>query len=83
MDIQYNKTLLFVLKGRITELEYELSGSDLYAARFGEAITNLGDLDTDGFEGWFLLILLLCYMDSLFCLYKEKSTVSTKLISSE
>ncbi|XP_040213577.1 integrin alpha-4 [Rana temporaria] len=37
-------------EGRITELEYELSGSDLYAARFGEAITNLGDLDNDGFE---------------------------------
>ncbi|XP_018414998.1 PREDICTED: integrin alpha-4 [Nanorana parkeri] len=37
-------------EGRITELDYELSGSDLYAARFGEAITNLGDLDTDGFE---------------------------------
>ncbi|KAM5151875.1 integrin alpha-4 [Mantella aurantiaca] len=37
-------------EGRMTEQEYELSGSDLYAARFGEAITNLGDLDTDGFE---------------------------------
>ncbi|XP_075036603.1 integrin alpha-4 [Mixophyes fleayi] len=36
--------------GRMTELEYELSGSDLYAARFGEVITNLGDLDNDGFE---------------------------------
>ncbi|XP_072275205.1 integrin alpha-4 [Pyxicephalus adspersus] len=37
-------------EGRLTELDYELSGSDLYAARFGEAITNLGDLDNDGFE---------------------------------
>ncbi|XP_063789403.1 integrin alpha-4 isoform X2 [Pseudophryne corroboree] len=36
--------------GLMTELEYELSGSDLYAARFGEVITNLGDLDNDGFE---------------------------------
>ncbi|XP_030065983.1 integrin alpha-4 [Microcaecilia unicolor] len=32
------------------ELELELAGSDSYAARFGEAITNLGDIDNDGFE---------------------------------
>ncbi|KAG9477412.1 hypothetical protein GDO78_002679, partial [Eleutherodactylus coqui] len=36
--------------GQMSELDYELSGSDLYAARFGEAITNLGDLDNDGYE---------------------------------
>uniref|UniRef100_A0A8C8RAU3 Integrin subunit alpha 4 n=1 Tax=Pelusios castaneus TaxID=367368 RepID=A0A8C8RAU3_9SAUR len=32
------------------ELEIELAGSDSYAARFGETITNLGDIDNDGFE---------------------------------
>ncbi|XP_075465024.1 integrin alpha-4 isoform X2 [Ascaphus truei] len=36
--------------GRMKELELELSGSDLYAARFGETIANLGDLDNDGFQ---------------------------------
>ncbi|CAH2305870.1 integrin alpha-4 [Pelobates cultripes] len=36
--------------GVMEELPFELSGSDLYAARFGETITNLGDLDHDGFE---------------------------------
>uniref|UniRef100_A0A8C5MBW3 Integrin subunit alpha 4 n=1 Tax=Leptobrachium leishanense TaxID=445787 RepID=A0A8C5MBW3_9ANUR len=36
--------------GKMEELQFELSGSDLYAARFGEAITNLGDIDKDGFE---------------------------------
>ncbi|KAG6940160.1 integrin subunit alpha 4, partial [Chelydra serpentina] len=32
------------------ELEIELAGSDSYAARFGESIANLGDIDNDGFE---------------------------------
>ncbi|KAM4626993.1 integrin alpha-4 [Discoglossus pictus] len=36
--------------GKMKELELELLGSDLYAARFGETITNLGDIDNDGFE---------------------------------
>ncbi|XP_053554496.1 integrin alpha-4 [Bombina bombina] len=36
--------------GKMKELDIELSGSDLYAARFGETITNLGDIDNDGFE---------------------------------
>ncbi|XP_030641701.1 integrin alpha-4 [Chanos chanos] len=31
------------------EAEFELTGSNLYAARFGEAIMNLGDIDDDGF----------------------------------
>lgn len=35
----------------MVELNVELSGSDSYAARFGESIANLGDIDNDGFEG--------------------------------
>ncbi|KAJ8253131.1 hypothetical protein GJAV_G00209470 [Gymnothorax javanicus] len=31
------------------EEEFQLTGSDSYAARFGETITNLGDIDDDGF----------------------------------
>ncbi|XP_046940223.1 integrin alpha-4 isoform X2 [Lynx rufus] len=34
----------------MNEMETELLGSDKYAARFGESIVNLGDLDNDGFE---------------------------------
>lgn len=33
------------------ELEFTLVGSDSYAARFGDTITNLGDIDDDGFSG--------------------------------
>ncbi|CAI5762276.1 integrin alpha-4 [Podarcis lilfordi] len=36
--------------GKMLELETALAGSDLYAARFGDAIANLGDMDNDGFE---------------------------------
>uniref|UniRef100_A0A6I8RN54 Integrin subunit alpha 4 n=1 Tax=Xenopus tropicalis TaxID=8364 RepID=A0A6I8RN54_XENTR len=36
--------------GAMEELQFELSGSDLYAARFGDTIANLGDIDNDGFE---------------------------------
>uniref|UniRef100_A0A8C3U8J6 Integrin subunit alpha 4 n=1 Tax=Catharus ustulatus TaxID=91951 RepID=A0A8C3U8J6_CATUS len=35
---------------KMVELNIELSGSDSYAARFGESIANLGDIDNDGFE---------------------------------
>ncbi|MGH0139711.1 UNVERIFIED_CONTAM: hypothetical protein FKN15_071862 [Acipenser sinensis] len=31
------------------ELDFELAGSDSYSGRFGETITNLGDIDDDGF----------------------------------
>ncbi|XP_027445374.1 integrin alpha-4 isoform X1 [Zalophus californianus] len=34
----------------MNEMETELIGSDKYAARFGESIVNLGDIDNDGFE---------------------------------
>ncbi|CAK7308136.1 Integrin alpha-4 [Vulpes lagopus] len=34
----------------MNEMETELVGSDKYAARFGESIVNLGDIDNDGFE---------------------------------
>ncbi|XP_019378406.1 PREDICTED: integrin alpha-4, partial [Gavialis gangeticus] len=37
-------------KAEMKELELELAGSDSYAARFGESIANLGDIDNDGFE---------------------------------
>jgi integrin alpha 4 len=35
----------------MVEMERVLVGSDKYAARFGESIANLGDIDNDGFEG--------------------------------
>ncbi|KAJ7408031.1 hypothetical protein WISP_122700 [Willisornis vidua] len=38
------------LEAQMIELNIELSGSDSYAARFGESIANLGDIDNDGFE---------------------------------
>lgn len=34
----------------MVEMERALVGSDKYAARFGESIANLGDIDNDGFE---------------------------------
>uniref|UniRef100_A0A8B9P9D2 Integrin subunit alpha 4 n=1 Tax=Apteryx owenii TaxID=8824 RepID=A0A8B9P9D2_APTOW len=37
-------------EAKMVELDIELSGSDSYAARFGESIANLGDIDDDGFE---------------------------------
>ncbi|RMC18495.1 hypothetical protein DUI87_04384 [Hirundo rustica rustica] len=37
-------------KAKMVELNLELTGSDSYAARFGESIANLGDIDNDGFE---------------------------------
>ena len=48
-----NDTFLpFPIQGAaMNEMETELIGSDKYAARFGESIVNLGDIDNDGFEG--------------------------------
>ncbi|NXV25873.1 ITA4 protein, partial [Rissa tridactyla] len=37
-------------EAKMVELNIELSGSDSYAARFGESIASLGDIDNDGFE---------------------------------
>uniref|UniRef100_A0A8D1T1N0 Integrin subunit alpha 4 n=1 Tax=Sus scrofa TaxID=9823 RepID=A0A8D1T1N0_PIG len=42
--------LLETLGAVMNEMETELVGSDKYAARFGESIVNLGDIDNDGFE---------------------------------
>ncbi|KAL8183565.1 UNVERIFIED_CONTAM: hypothetical protein K2H54_045044, partial [Gekko kuhli] len=40
-------------EAEMIELDTALAGSDLYAARFGESIANLGDIDNDGFEDEF------------------------------
>ncbi|XP_073701757.1 integrin alpha-4-like [Garra rufa] len=36
-------------EGKLQEADFELVGSDSYAARFGETIVNLGDIDDDGY----------------------------------
>uniref|UniRef100_A0A3Q1C9Y5 Integrin alpha-2 domain-containing protein n=1 Tax=Amphiprion ocellaris TaxID=80972 RepID=A0A3Q1C9Y5_AMPOC len=36
-------------QAKLLEVEFQLSGSDAYAARFGETIADLGDLDDDGY----------------------------------
>ncbi|XP_068592739.1 integrin alpha-4 isoform X2 [Cebidichthys violaceus] len=35
---------------RLLEAEFQLTGSDAFAARFGETIADLGDLDDDGYR---------------------------------
>lgn len=40
-----------VSQARMLEAEFQLTGSDAYAARFGETIADLGDLDDDGYHG--------------------------------
>uniref|UniRef100_A0A7N6AN78 Integrin alpha first immunoglubulin-like domain-containing protein n=1 Tax=Anabas testudineus TaxID=64144 RepID=A0A7N6AN78_ANATE len=37
-------------QAKLLEAEFQLSGSDAYAARFGETIADLGDLDDDGYN---------------------------------
>ncbi|CAN9497605.1 unnamed protein product [Ophioblennius macclurei] len=37
-------------QAKLQELEFQLTGSDAYAARFGETIADLGDLDDDGYH---------------------------------
>ncbi|KAM3608330.1 uncharacterized protein V6R79_023077 [Siganus canaliculatus] len=36
-------------QAKLVELDFQLTGSNSYAARFGETIADLGDLDDDGF----------------------------------
>uniref|UniRef100_A0A8C7MKR4 Integrin alpha-4 n=1 Tax=Oncorhynchus kisutch TaxID=8019 RepID=A0A8C7MKR4_ONCKI len=36
-------------QANMTEMEFTLAGRDSYAARFGESITSLGDIDDDGY----------------------------------
>uniref|UniRef100_A0A8B9MBZ3 Integrin subunit alpha 4 n=1 Tax=Accipiter nisus TaxID=211598 RepID=A0A8B9MBZ3_9AVES len=43
------RVYVYINSGSV-KLNMELSGSDSYAARFGESIANLGDIDNDGFE---------------------------------
>ncbi|KAF0026710.1 hypothetical protein F2P81_021447 [Scophthalmus maximus] len=37
-------------QAKLLEAEFQLTGSDAYAARFGETIADLGDLDDDGYH---------------------------------
>ncbi|KAM9709420.1 integrin alpha-4 [Menidia menidia] len=42
---------VFINEGlaKLVEMEFQLRGNDAYAARFGETIADLGDLDDDGY----------------------------------
>lgn len=40
-----------VLSQAKLEGQFQLTGSNAYAARFGESIADLGDLDDDGYPG--------------------------------
>lgn len=41
----------FCSQGKLSEAEFQLTGSEAYAARFGETVVDLGDLDDDGYPG--------------------------------
>ncbi|KAG7330843.1 hypothetical protein KOW79_004812 [Hemibagrus wyckioides] len=45
------RVYVYINQGRVNmkEAEFQLLGSDSYAARFGETIADLGDIDNDGF----------------------------------
>lgn len=38
-------------QAKLEEEQFQLTGSNAYAARFGESIADLGDLDDDGYPG--------------------------------
>uniref|UniRef100_A0A3B5MXR6 Integrin alpha 4 n=1 Tax=Xiphophorus couchianus TaxID=32473 RepID=A0A3B5MXR6_9TELE len=40
---------VYINEGELKEAEFKLTGSDAYAARFGQTIADLGDLDDDGY----------------------------------
>lgn len=42
---------LTLCQANLLEAEFQLKGSDAYAARFGQTIADLGDLDDDGYPG--------------------------------
>ena len=52
MKFQFPKSYFFPLpQANMKEMEFTLAGRDSYAARFGESITSLGDIDDDGYPG--------------------------------
>uniref|UniRef100_A0A3Q4N2Y5 Integrin alpha 4 n=1 Tax=Neolamprologus brichardi TaxID=32507 RepID=A0A3Q4N2Y5_NEOBR len=40
---------VYINQGQVEEEQFQLTGSNAYAARFGESIADLGDLDDDGY----------------------------------
>lgn len=66
-----------VLSQAKLEEQFQLTGSNAYAARFGESIADLGDLDDDGYPGrdlevvFFLLEQALVYTTPLILLQPE------------
>uniref|UniRef100_I3JIG4 Integrin subunit alpha 4 n=1 Tax=Oreochromis niloticus TaxID=8128 RepID=I3JIG4_ORENI len=40
---------VYINQGQVKEEQFQLTGSNAYAARFGESIADLGDLDDDGY----------------------------------
>ena len=39
------------VQASMLEASFQLAGGDSYAARFGETIADLGDIDHDGYHG--------------------------------
>lgn len=46
--------MFMLCQANLLEAEFQLKGSDAYAARFGQTIADLGDLDDDGYPGTLL-----------------------------
>uniref|UniRef100_A0A3Q0SRR6 Integrin alpha 4 n=1 Tax=Amphilophus citrinellus TaxID=61819 RepID=A0A3Q0SRR6_AMPCI len=51
---------VYINQGQVKEEDFQLTGSNAYAARFGETIADLGDLDDDGYPV-FMVSLPLCF----------------------